>query len=146
MAASSAVCQLQPERVLGLSAPSHDSLAAGPNGLLACASGCFTAVLDAATRQQTHLLRSASSNRRIACVAWAPGGQHLAAGEAGSGACVLVWQLGGSDNNDSSSSSRCVHELKAHKHSITSLRFSPDGAFASNACSSRPALRRRITL
>jgi WD40 repeat protein len=97
--------------------------------LLAVAAGACVAVFDSAARREAAVLRSQTSNRPIAAVAWSPDGSFLLAGEgpAGGGgasgtATVHVWDL---------QSCACVKQLRGqHRHGVAALRFSPDGASA----------------
>ncbi|KAF8072924.1 mapkbp1 [Scenedesmus sp. PABB004] len=125
-AAPQVVAPLAIERVIGLAGGAGAgvvaSSAAHP-GLLAWPAGAFVVLSSAAGRHQNALLRSTSSNAPLACIDWAPDGEHIAAGEdggggGGGGAGVLVWSV---------ASRQCLQELRAHKHAVACVRFSPDG-------------------
>jgi WD40 repeat protein len=109
--------QLQIDRVIGLSPPSTGTVAHCPSNadLLAYPAGSFAVVYNSSSRQQLRLLRSTTSNAQLGCIAWSASGEQLAAGEAGSSPAILVWDWNGS---------KCLAELKAHKHSIACVRFS----------------------
>jgi WD40 repeat protein len=72
-------------------------------------------VYNSLSRQQLRLLRSTTSNAQLGCIAWSASGEQIAAGEAGSNPSILVWDWSGS---------KCLAELKAHKHSVSCVRFS----------------------
>ncbi|WIA09056.1 hypothetical protein OEZ85_008470 [Tetradesmus obliquus] len=109
--------QLQIDRVIGLSPPSSGTVAHSPShaDILAYPAGSFAVVYNSSSRQQLRLLRSTTSNAQLGCIAWSASGEHVATGEAGSNSAILVWDW---------NSSKCLAELKAHKHSVACVRFS----------------------
>lgn len=114
------VTALHIERVIGLS-PSNNhtvSYCPGKSDILCYPAGPFAVVYSSSTRQQLHLLRSTTSNRALNCACWSTTGETIAAGETGGEAAVLIWTV---------STEKLVHELKAHKHCVAALCFSPDG-------------------
>lgn len=115
------VVQLQIDRVIGLSPPNAGTVAYCPinTDVLCYPAGSFAVVFSSSSKQQLRLLRSTTSNAALSCVAWSGSGEHIAAGEAGPNPSISIWDW---------SSSKCIHELKGHKQSIASARFSPDGA------------------
>ncbi len=121
---TSQVPQLQAEAVLGVTPAASRSASCSPGQtqLVAYPAGSTIVVYDVAGFCQRFLLRASATSRQIACTAFAPLGQYLAGGErSGPAPAVLVWDL--------SEEGRCVQELRAHKHGISSLAFSPDGAW-----------------
>lgn len=119
--------QLELESVLGISSPCPGTVSLCPapapqQQLAAFAAGPCVVVHDTDTRRQLRILRSRTSNRAIAVVAWSPDGSYVLAGEAaasGGSAAVHVWDVG---------SGECVQQLRGqHKQGVGSLSFSPDG-------------------
>jgi WD domain, G-beta repeat len=117
------VVALQIDRVIGLSPPAGAAaIAASPidPDLLLWPAGAFAVVFSTSRQHEVELLRSCGSSRLLACTAWSPDGDVIAAGEVGEGANVLLWRRG--------AGGACLHELSGHKHGIAALRFVPDGA------------------
>lgn len=115
------VSQLQVQSVLAISSPNKAVVAASPSDghLVATAANSFVVVYDTRNNQQLQQLRSTTSNQPLQCLAWSSCGTHVAAGEASSSPTIFVWNI---------TSGQCVHELRGHKHTISRLCFSPDGA------------------
>jgi WD40 repeat protein len=116
------VSQLDIHAVEALTEPGKAVAAACPTAdhLLAYVANSFVVIHDTSTNKQVRQLRSTTSNQPLQCVAWSCCGTHLAAGEMGSHAAILIWDH---------SSGKCVHELRGHKATVGKLCFSPDGKY-----------------
>lgn len=114
------VATLHIERVIGLSPINSNTVAYCPvkEDVLCYPAGPYAVVYSSFTGQQLQLLRSTTSNHALHCVCWSMDGEHIAAGEDGTDASVIIWSF---------KDGRLVHELKAHKHSVASLCFATDG-------------------
>jgi len=115
---ATAVEELQLEHVIGLN-PNPSSMAYSQGSSeVAYIAGCVVVIYDARANVQRLFLRAPSSNKPFNCVAFSPGGTHVAAGEHGSHPSLVVWEL---------TTQLCVAELKGHKHGVASICFSPSG-------------------
>eukprot|EP00873_Tetraselmis_striata_P000650 jgi/Tetstr1/420914/TSEL_011976.t1 len=121
-AADKPVPELELERVIGLS-PSPGALAHSPaGGDVAYCAGCVVVLFDGRANRQRAFLRAppGGSSKPFISVAFSHDGATVAAGESGPQPAVVVWDA---------LSGECLAQLKAHKHGIASLAFSPAGKF-----------------
>ena len=101
--------------IIGTTARSNAGLSSNPeSGEVAYIAGAAVVIYSTVTNEQVAYLTTPSS-KPITCLAYAPDGEFIAAGEAAPQPCVVVW---------STRTQKVVAEMRGHKSSVVSLTWS----------------------
>eukprot|EP01048_Picozoa_sp_COSAG05_P030534 COSAG05_NODE_10656_length_553_cov_1.473568_1_plen_173_part_10 len=102
-------------RIIGTTARCNAGLSTNPdNGEVAYTAGAAIVVYCPATNEQLAYLTTPNS-RPIACLAFAPDGKYIAAGEAGRNPSVVVWDV---------KRQKVVSEMRGHTLSVADIAWS----------------------
>jgi hypothetical protein len=114
------VSKLEWQHVVGLVEPGAQVLGMAPaqDNVVAYAVGSYVVLYDVRKKRTLQALRSRTSNQQVSCCCWSPSGKYLAAGERGSPASVLLWDV---------AAGTCTQEFKGHRSSLLALAITGDG-------------------
>ncbi|KAH9324663.1 hypothetical protein KI387_004841, partial [Taxus chinensis] len=111
---------LELEKVIGLTTTNSSGFASNfSTGDFVYLAGCVVVVYNVNANCQVRFLVASRTPKPLTCVAYSHrSGKFIAAGESGHRPAVIIWD---------SSNGSCIAELKAHKHGVSCLEFSPNG-------------------